>query len=88
MSVSFRLVVMGLGYVGLPLALEAARAGLQVVGVDENGAVVSGLNQGRSHVDDVTDGEPTFNDLHRTNEDCNEDAQCREGDYQAPHKRT
>ncbi len=57
MSVSFRLVVMGLGYVGLPLALEAARAGLQVVGVDENEAVVSGLNQGRSHVDDVADGE-------------------------------
>ncbi len=48
---------MGLGYVGLPLALEAARAGLQVVGVDENEAVVSGLNQGRSHVDDITDGE-------------------------------
>ena len=54
---SLRLVVMGLGYVGLPLALEAARAGLQVVGVDENEAVVSGLNQGRSHVDDITDGE-------------------------------
>ena len=48
---------MGLGYVGLPLALEAARAGLQVVGVDEDEAVVSGLNQGRSHVDDITDGE-------------------------------
>lgn len=48
-------VVLGLGYVGLPLAQEAARAGLSVIGFDINDAVVNGLNEGRSHVDDLSD---------------------------------
>ncbi|MFF5493582.1 nucleotide sugar dehydrogenase [Streptomyces aquilus] len=51
------LAVIGLGYVGLPLAREATEAGLAVVGYDENARVVSGLNQARSHVDDVTGAE-------------------------------
>jgi len=38
------LLVVGLGYVGLPLAAEAARCGLTVVGYDPDHAVVSGLN--------------------------------------------
>lgn len=50
-------VVLGLGYVGLPLAQEAARSGLTVVGFDVNAAVVDGLNAGRSHVDDLSDGD-------------------------------
>jgi nucleotide sugar dehydrogenase len=49
------LVVIGLGYVGLPLAQEAARAGLKVVGLELDQRVVDGLNSGRSHVDDITD---------------------------------
>ncbi len=49
------LVVIGLGYVGMPLAREAARAGLSVIGYDLSQAVVDGLNSGRSHVDDVSD---------------------------------
>lgn len=49
------LVVVGLGYVGLPLAQEAARAGLTVVGFDVNHGVVEGLNSGVSHVDDLSD---------------------------------
>nr|WP_242454458.1 nucleotide sugar dehydrogenase [Bailinhaonella thermotolerans] len=51
----FDLVVVGLGYVGLPLAREACRAGLAVAGLDRDGAVVRGLAGGRSHVDDVPD---------------------------------
>jgi UDP-N-acetyl-D-glucosamine dehydrogenase len=51
------LAVVGLGYVGLPLAREAARAGLAVVGFDVNTAVVDALNGGRSHVDDVSDAD-------------------------------
>jgi nucleotide sugar dehydrogenase len=51
------LVVIGLGYVGLPLAREAARAGLEVVGLDVRQAVVDSLNDGRSHVDDVSDAD-------------------------------
>ena len=47
------LVVIGLGYVGLPLAREAAFSGLSVVGYDLNTTVVAALNEGRSHVGDV-----------------------------------
>ncbi|HWL42926.1 MAG TPA: nucleotide sugar dehydrogenase [Ilumatobacter sp.] len=50
-----RVVVIGLGYVGLPLAVEAARAGLSCVGLDVNQQTVDGLNAGRSHVDDISD---------------------------------
>ncbi|MDO9454765.1 nucleotide sugar dehydrogenase [Nocardioides sp.] len=48
------LVVIGLGYVGLPLAHEAAFAGLRVAGLDVSGQVVADLNGGRSHVDDLS----------------------------------
>ena len=47
--------IVGLGYVGLPLAVELARAGYRVLGFDVNPDVVEGLNEGRSHVKDVTD---------------------------------
>ena len=47
------LAVMGLGYVGLPLALEACRSGITVVGVDIDRTVVDGLLSGHSHVDDI-----------------------------------
>ena len=47
-------VIVGLGYVGLPLAAEAVRAGLDVTGLDVSQAVVDGLNGGRSHIDDLS----------------------------------
>lgn len=52
---SVDLVVVGLGYVGLPLAQAACGAGLSVRGLDLNLEIVEGLNQGRSHVDDLSD---------------------------------
>jgi UDP-N-acetyl-D-glucosamine dehydrogenase len=51
------LVVIGLGYVGLPLAYEASLAGLTVMGFDLNERVVAGLNSGHSHVDTVSDAD-------------------------------
>ena len=48
-------LVIGLGYVGLPLAQEAARCGLNVTGFDIKQTTVDGLNAGRSHVDDLSD---------------------------------
>ena len=45
--------VMGLGYVGLPLALELADAGYSVVGFDVSQEVVELVNSGESHVQDV-----------------------------------
>ena len=47
------LTIIGLGYVGLPLAQEACRSGLRVNGLDVSSSVVDGLNSGRSHVDDL-----------------------------------
>jgi len=49
--------IVGLGYVGLPLAVELARAGYRVLGFDVNPEVVDGLNEGRSHVKDVTEAQ-------------------------------
>jgi UDP-N-acetyl-D-glucosamine dehydrogenase len=50
-------LVIGLGYVGLPLAVQAARAGFRVTGYDTRPEITAGLMAGRSHVDDVTDTE-------------------------------
>ena len=50
-------VIIGLGYVGLPLAQEAVRVGLSVTGLDIRQATVDGLNAGRSHVDDLSDAD-------------------------------
>lgn len=51
----YDLVVVGQGYVGLPMALRAAEAGLRVVGLDTNAGLVAALAAGRSHVSDVSD---------------------------------
>ncbi|MGP3924271.1 nucleotide sugar dehydrogenase [Streptomyces sp. 8N616] len=51
------LVVVGLGYVGLPLARQACAAGLSTLGHDVSASVVAGLGAGRSHVGDVRDAE-------------------------------
>jgi nucleotide sugar dehydrogenase len=50
-------VVVGQGYVGLPLALAAAQSGRTVVGVDLDAARVDELNAGHSPVGDVSDDE-------------------------------
>jgi UDP-N-acetyl-D-glucosamine dehydrogenase len=47
--------IVGLGYVGLPLAVAFAEAGHEVVGLDTDPARVESLNSGRSHVEDVPD---------------------------------
>ena len=49
--------IVGLGYVGLPLAVELAKAGYRVLGFDIIQRVVDGLNDGRSHVKDITDAQ-------------------------------
>ncbi|MEB3367451.1 nucleotide sugar dehydrogenase [Saccharopolyspora mangrovi] len=49
------LVVVGLGYVGLPLLVRAHETGMRTAGHDIAGEVVAGLNAGRSHVADVLD---------------------------------
>jgi UDP-N-acetyl-D-glucosamine dehydrogenase len=51
-----RVGIIGLGYVGLPLAVAFAEAGHEVAGLDVSDRVVDGLNAGRSAVEDVSDG--------------------------------
>ena len=46
--------VIGLGYVGLPLAVEFARAGFDVIGIDVQPAKVAQLNSGLSYIKDVS----------------------------------
>ena len=48
--------VVGLGYVGLPLALAHAEVGFRVVGFDVDAERCAALNSGRSHIEDVADG--------------------------------
>ncbi len=48
-----RVCVIGLGYVGLPLAIELAREGFFVVGLDTDARKVEGLSRGESYIRDV-----------------------------------
>ena len=49
--------VVGLGYVGLPVAVAFASRGHRVRGFDRNAALVAKLRQGLSHIQDVTDSD-------------------------------
>lgn len=51
------LVVMGQGYVGLPLAQAASAAGHKVFGFDISTPLVNALNSGVSHVDDISNAD-------------------------------
>jgi UDP-N-acetyl-D-glucosamine dehydrogenase len=50
-----RVGIVGLGYVGLPLAVAFAEAGHEVVGFDVDARKIEGLSAGRSHIEDVPD---------------------------------
>ena len=50
---SARIGIVGLGYVGLPLATEFANAGFSVTGIDLHQGKVDQLNQGVSYIQDV-----------------------------------
>lgn len=56
-SVDTTFGVVGLGYVGLPLAVQAAGSGITVLGFDVDEGVVEGVGRGRSHISDLTDEE-------------------------------
>ena len=49
----FTAAVIGLGYVGLPLAIEYADAGIRVIGIDSDGAKIRAIRSGNSYIDDV-----------------------------------
>jgi len=49
--------IIGLGYVGLPLAVSFARKGVKVLGFDKSGTKVRAVNEGRNYIADITDEE-------------------------------
>jgi UDP-N-acetyl-D-mannosaminuronic acid dehydrogenase len=52
-EVELKVVVMGLGYIGLPTAAIIARTGAQVLGVDVTQSVVDTINSGKVHIEEV-----------------------------------
>ena len=50
-----KITVVGQGYVGLPIALHAAKAGYEVVGFDLDSKLVTQINLGKSHIVDISD---------------------------------
>lgn len=52
-----KVCVIGLGYVGLPFAVEKAKAGFDVVGIEQNPARAGQVNQSDSYIDDVSSAE-------------------------------
>ena len=51
--------VVGLGYVGLPIAVSLASAGFEVTGIDIDDDKISDIHSGRSYVEDVEKGRCT-----------------------------
>ena len=49
--------VVGLGYVGLPLAVEKAKVGFQVIGVEQNPQRAAKINAGQNYIADVADAD-------------------------------
>ncbi|TMC13083.1 MAG: nucleotide sugar dehydrogenase [Chloroflexi bacterium] len=54
---SAQVAVVGLGYVGLPLALALTQAGFRVIGIDAAASKVEAINRGVSHIEDVASDE-------------------------------
>lgn len=51
------IAVIGLGYVGLPLAVEQSKAGFTVIGIERKKERVDMVNQGKNYIPDVVDSE-------------------------------
>src|SRR3954469_23513620 len=52
-----RIGVIGMGYVGLPFAVEKAKVGFKVVGIDQNPKRTEKINRGENYIPDVDDAE-------------------------------
>ncbi len=50
-----KIAVIGLGYVGLPLAVEFAKKGVEVIGIEKSLERVNAVNRGKSYIGDVSD---------------------------------
>lgn len=57
LSKTAKIGIVGLGYVGLPLALEFAKKGFDTVGIDLSTSKINLLNQGKNYIEDLDDEE-------------------------------
>ena len=48
------IAIIGLGYVGLPLAVAFSEAGFQVTGIDVDASKIKNLNEGKSYIKDIS----------------------------------
>jgi UDP-N-acetyl-D-glucosamine dehydrogenase len=72
-----RIGIIGLGYVGLPLAVAFGEAGCEVVGLDVDQGKVDQLNAGRSYIEDIPDAAlAPLGDKLRATTDYDEMAEC------------
>ncbi len=49
-----KIAIVGLGYVGLPLAIQFVRSGVSVIGLDIDNAKVAAVNAGQSYIKHIT----------------------------------
>lgn len=56
-SKNAKTAIVGLGYVGLPLAVELAKSGYEVIGIDVDSRKCNSINQAKSYVEDITNAE-------------------------------
>ena len=56
--------VVGLGYVGLPLAVEKAKAGFKTIGFDVQQSKVDAVNSGHNYIGDVVDADLKLSLIH------------------------
>ena len=66
--------VVGLGYVGLPLAAEICKSGVKVYGLDVSDHVVENLGSGKSHIDDLQDEDIVA--MHESGFEATVNAEC------------
>jgi UDP-N-acetyl-D-glucosamine dehydrogenase len=52
-----KVAIVGLGYVGLPLAVEMAKEGIEVIGIDVDSRKCASLNAGNSYIEDISSAE-------------------------------
>jgi UDP-N-acetyl-D-glucosamine dehydrogenase len=58
-NMTAKICIIGLGYVGLPLAVEAAKAGYSILGIENNPVRCNKINEGKNYIKDVQDNELT-----------------------------
>ena len=75
-----RIGIIGLGYVGLPLAVEFAKGGFKVIGYDVSERVCKNLMEGHSHIQDVPSAEVAKLVRQKLFEATTDESRLREAD--------